>query len=373
MKVVDSGMVVASRPKTDAASCCFPSISVLDNGRWIAGMRLGPAKMSRMQRACVCWSDDEGKTWSPTKEVAQPLVINGTPGTWRTVALTSLGGGRVAAEICREDASNPFLPMFNDATEGLLDMKLFTVVSEDGGEHFSAPLPVRCGKYDGVPTPATGPMLTFPDGRWAVQFEVNKHYNDPIPWQHSSSLTFSSDQGKTWGNVQDIHTDPQRRIFCWDQRIATSGNTVVAMFWTFDQKENRYLNIHSRQSTDGAKTWGPLEDTGVPGQPARVVMLDDKRWIMVYVDRTSTPVIRARFSTDGGKSWPASNDILIHQRQLRTQTWNKGSMQDAWAEMNVFSIGLPDATRMPNGDVLAVFYTGDHHDYTDIQWVRLRL
>jgi len=373
MKVIDKGLVTASRPKTDAASCCFPTVCALDGGRWLVGMRMGPAKMSRMQRACGCWSDDEGKSWSPPAEVAGPLELNGTPGTWRTIGFTPLGGRRVAAVICREDASHPFLPMFNEATEGLVDMKLFTALSEDGGEHFSTPQQVRCGKYDGVPTPATGPMLLLPGGRWAVQFEVNKHYNDPAPWQHASALTFSLDQGKTWGDVVDIHTDPQRRIFCWDQRIATSGNTVAAAFWTYDQQESRYLSIHSRTSTDGARTWGPLHDTGIPGQPARLVMLDERRWIMVYVDRTSAPTIRARLSHDGGKSWPAADDILIHQRSLPAQTWNKGSMQDAWAEMNVFSIGLPDAVGLPNGDALAVFYSGDHHDYTDIHWTRLRI
>ena len=48
-------------------------------------------------------------------------------------------------------------------------------------------------------------------------------------------------------------------------------------------------------------------------------------------------------------------------------------MQDAWAEMSAFSIGLPDAVALPDGDVLTVYYSGDHPDQTDVLWSRLRV
>lgn len=377
MRIVGQGVVFGGRPKTDAASCAFPSICVTGSGRWLAGFRAAPAKMARSQRALVCWSDDEGRTWStPVEPAATAPEVNGKAGNWRAVACTPLGGLRVAAVLGWEDISDPLRPMFNEATEGIVDMKLFTTISEDGGAHFSKPVQVSCGRYANVPTATTGAMLVLPDGRWAVPFEVNKHYDDPAPWQHASCLAFSGDRGKTWtADIVDVHTDPGRRIFCWDQRhTVLPDRSILALFWTFDRKANVYLPIHSRRSIDGGHTWGPLLDTGVPGQPARPIGLPDGRVAMIYVDRTAEPKIKARLSPDGGKTWPTDSELLVHERtaHARSQTWDKQSMQDAWAEMNAFSIGLPDAVALPNGDVLAVFYSGDRPDLTDVLWARIR-
>lgn len=371
MQIIAAGTAVASRPKTDMASCAFPTVCVLPSGRWLVGFRGGPAKMSRTQRALMSHSDDNGASWSDPVEVAPPLAIDGQPFTWRTVAFTPLGGKRVLASLCAENARDPLRPFFNEATEGLMDMKLFSAISEDSGHTFGKPFPVHCGKYNHVPTPSTGATLMTPDGAWATQFEVNKHYDEPAPWQHASVIVRSTDEGKTWSEAIDIHTDPNRRIFCWDQRVAVAGEKLVAVFWTYDQQAGKYLNIHSRSSTDSGRSWGDLVDTGVPGQPARIAAVDRDTWVMVHVDRTSTPQIKARLSTDGGKTWPTAHDLLVHERPVHNQTWHKNSMQDAWAEMSAYSIGLPDAIRLPNGDVLVVFYTGNHQDYTDIAYARI--
>jgi hypothetical protein len=47
-------------------------------------------------------------------------------------------------------------------------------------------------------------------------------------------------------------------------------------------------------------------------------------------------------------------------------------MQDAWAEMSAFSIGLPDAVPLDDKQALAVWYTGQSSDATDIQWACIR-
>jgi hypothetical protein len=47
-------------------------------------------------------------------------------------------------------------------------------------------------------------------------------------------------------------------------------------------------------------------------------------------------------------------------------------MQDAWAEMSKFSIGLPATCALKNGDILVVYYAGPEVDCTDIKWARIR-
>ena len=69
-----------------------------------------------------------------------------------------------------------------------------------------------------------------------------------------------------------------------------------------------------------------------------------------------------------GMKWP---EILQDASQLRNQTWNKSTMQDAWAEMSKFSLGLPDAVPLGDGEALVVFYNGPHQDQTDVVWQRV--
>ena len=156
----------------------------------------------------------------------------------------------------------------------------------------------------------------LPNGTWAVPFEVNKHYEEKDPWRHVSALAFTRDRGQTWSAVVDIHTDPDRRIFCWDQRLTLlADHSIFGVFWTFDRGMDQYLNVHARRSTDGGRAWGELWDTGVAGQPARVVALSDGRLLMTYVDRTAAPAIMCRTSRDGGRTWPAETQLLVHRRE----------------------------------------------------------
>ena len=144
------------------------------------------------------------------------------------------------------------------------------------------------------------------------------------------------------------------------------------LFWTYDNHAAVYLNIHARESLDNGRTWSELWDTGVPGQPAPPVSLLDGRIAMVYVDRTGPSVIKMRISSDRGSTWPDNTGIVLHQTSPGTQTWKKKSMQDTWAEMGEFSVGLPTTTLLENGDILVVWYSGPHTDQTDIKWVRIR-
>jgi hypothetical protein len=288
------------------------------------------------------------------------------------VAVTPLGEGRLVAALCWVDHCDPSLPFFNEATEGLLDTRIFLARSEDAGATWSKPermdtTPFRC------PTPITGPVLVLASGELACQFETNKHYHDPAPWQHASVIIFSRDGGKSWPEHSVVASDPQKRVFWWDQRPAVlPGGRILDLFWTYDRQAAAYLNIHARESTDHGRTWSDMWDTGVPGQPAPPVPLPDGTLGMVYVDRTAAPVIKMRASRDGGRTWPDNSEVVIHEASVPSQTWNKRSMQDAWAEMGKFSVGLPATAVARNGDILVVYYSGPATDQTDILWARAR-
>jgi len=372
MRIIDQGITVKAQEGTDRASCAFASVAVLPNGRWLCGFRAAPLKGEMEgQHTMIAWSDDEGKTWREPFTPWAPRELNGKPGLFRAAMLTALGGSSVLSTLYWVDNSDPSLPFFNEETEGLLDSYLYFSFSEDNGESWSEPRLLDTTPFN-VPTPTTGPTLVLPNGEWALQFETNKHYYDTTPWQHASVLMFTRDEGRTFPEYVVTASDPTRRCFWWDQRpgILADG-TLLDLFWTYDNVDAVYLNIHARASKDNGRTWTEIWDTGVPGQPAPPVSLPDGSIAMVYMDRTGTPTVKLRRGTDGGRTWPEATELILFQPPTPTQTVTKGSMQDAWSEMGKFSTGLPCTALLPNGDLLVLFYTGPHKDLTDIRWVRV--
>ena len=370
--IIGSGTVFMGAKNTDHQSCAFPGICVLPNGRWISSCRAAPTKKGTVgQHALLSWSDDEGQSWREPFNPFVPPGVADKPGLFRGAHLTALGEHRVLATLCWVDHSDPSLPFFNEETEGLLDTRIFFATSDDDGGTWSEPEIMDTSPFH-VPTAITGPVLRLSNGNLACQFELNKHYYDTSVWRHSSVLMFSKDGGKTWPEYAITGNDPKNRIFYWDQRpgILADGR-ILDMFWTYDSQAAVYLNIHARESLDHGCTWSELWDTGVPGQPAPPVSLPDGRIAMVYVDRTGPPVIKMRVSSDHGRTWPDRTEIVLYQTGANSQTWKKKSMQDAWAEMAMFSTGLPATALLENGDVLVVYYAGPDTDQTDIQWVRI--
>jgi hypothetical protein len=374
MKIVGRGTVFAGERGTDRQSCAFAGIAVLPGGRWICGFRAAPTKSGTCgQHVLVTWSDDQGRSWStPIRPFEPPPIVDGKPGLFRAGHPTPLGGERVLMTLYWVDHSDPSLAFFNEETEGLLDSRVFLAQSLDNGATWSAPALIDASPFN-VPTPITGPVIVLPNGQWALQFELNKHYYDTSAWRHCAVLMFSSDEGKSWPEHVITGHDPATRFFYWDQRPSVLADGVLLdLFWTYDNHLATYLNIHARQSGDNGRTWSEFWDTGVLGQPGPPASLPDGRIAMVYVDRTAAPAIKLRTSADHGRTWPDETELTLYQAQIPPQDGSKASMRDAWAEMAKFSVGLPTTTPLPDGGVLVVYYEGAETDLTNIEWTRVQ-
>lgn len=367
-----SGLVAAPRPELGRGSCAFPGVCVLPSGRWLCSFRAAPTKAGMPgQHVLLCHSDDEGRSWSEPVAPFAPPRLEGRPGLLRALYCTALGGNQVLALLYWVDHSDPARPFFNEQTEGLLESRLLLARSDDGGETWSASELLDTSPYN-VPTPPTGPVLLLPDGALALQFELNKAYDDPAPWRHASVLMFSEDGGRTWPRHVRVTADPENRVFYWDQRPALlAGGRLLDLLWTYDRAAGEYRNIHACESADGGRGWSAPWDTEVPGQAAQPVSVPRGLVLMVYMDRTGRPLLKARASGDGGRSWPAESELVLCEPQLPPQAAATTTMQEAWEEMERFSLGLPATAALPGADVLVVYYRGPEPDRTGIEWLRV--
>jgi hypothetical protein len=371
MRIKDQGVIINPPEGSDYQSCAFASVCALDDGRWVCCFRAAPVKSQEVgQRPMITWSDDQGAHWS---EPIAPFVspdLKGRRGIFRSGGVTAMGGRRVLATLAWVDHTDPSLPLFNEQTQGLLDMQLYTTWSEDGGETWSQPRHIDVSPFT-VPVAITGPTLLLSDGRLACQFEIYKHYYDTTKLVHAPVLMFSGDGGQTWPEAVYPAKDPENRIFYWDQRPSVIGpNRLFDVFWTFDNATGDYRTMHAARSEDNGRTWSAVWDTGVPGQAAPVAALSDGRLVLPYVDRTDEPTIQWRVSADGGRTWPTETEGIVYRASM-LQSGRRGTLEKAWSEMLKYSVGLPTTAKLPNNEVLVVYYAGPKTDHTAVRWARL--
>jgi BNR repeat-like domain len=188
-----------------------------------------------MYRITVCYSDDNGVTWTFLSTPAQNPGPNFN-GLWEPM-LRVAGDGSVQIYYSHE----------LDATNQVNLMQ----VSTDGGATWGAPATVssKTNARDGMTgvTNVSGSNLiaVFESG-FNGQFTVN-------------SVT-SSDDGVTWGNRQPVYTATGDNNNAGSPQVANVGGTLVCSFMTDeDTSEHSWVNGANAKlltSADGGATWG---------------------------------------------------------------------------------------------------------------------
>lgn len=242
-------------------------------------------------------------------------------------------------------------------------------------------------------------VCVLPSGRWLCGCRAAPA-KSATTGQHVL-LAWSDDQGTSWSKPEAPFTPPHLEkpgLFRAVQLTALAGNRVLAVLYWLDysnpalpffNKETEGLldsRIFLSESRDSDLTWSEPKpvDTSPFHAPTPItgpiLLLPDRRWACQFelnkhyydtsVWRHSSVLI---FSSNEGRTWPTETEQTIYRRgRTGSQTRQKSTMQDAWAEMAKFSIGLPHTAVLPDGDVLVVYYAGSETDLTDIEWARLR-
>jgi len=369
MRITAQGVVHTAEPGSARAVACFPSLTVLPGGDLLAVYRAGLSKAASDSVIEIRRSADCGRTWTEPESPFQ-TVFGGVGGALQVVYVTVLAPDHLlACGLWVDLEAHPGKPLFNEATEGCLPMKILLADSRDRARTWSPwrELPVPAGVG---PPSLTSPVARLGDGRLAVSIETNKNYDDASPWLQRVVHCYSYDDGRTWTPPHTVTADPSGRIFHWDQRLGVSPDGVVGAFsWTYDKPANRYLPIRRHLSHDHGATWItdvlPFAD-----QPSHPAVLPSGRIVLAWVDRYQSRSIRARMAASIAAPFDPETEVVLYEAPgCANRTADTGELL---ADMSTWSFGLPYAEALPDGDAMVVYYAGAP-DRMEIRWARLSL
>jgi hypothetical protein len=146
------------------------------------------------------------------------------------------------------------------------------------------------------------------------------------------------DGGKTWTRASWIGPEPKgSEIMPASVRLS---QTDILVAGRNNEGPRRWISAYL--SRDNGETWqkldDPVGDCGI-GNPPAMIRLKDGRICLIYGFRGEPYSIRARLSSDGGRTW--SDDHVLR---------DDGASRD---------IGYPRVVQRPDGKVVALYYFTD--------------
>ena len=369
MKIVDQGVLNEGMPGTSRAISHFPTVTPISDGCLLAAYCVSPKKDSAEETIELRRSTDFGEHWS---DAWQPFEtrVDGIRGSLRVAYVTPLESDRLlVAALWIDRQSFPGKPLFNEATEGCLPMRILIAESTDLGFSWTPWRTVNTPPDIGPPS-LTNPVLKLPGGRLALSIESNKHYEDRSKWYQKVTYLYSGDQGRTWGSAQRTTHDPEGRYFNWDQRAGvTPDGRIVTFTWLYDSQDNVYRNIQRRHSSDEGMTWSEPEDLGVTDQPSHPAILSGGEFVLAWVDRFHSGSIRARRAEAIDRPFTPEREVVLYEHEKR-QTHQMADTGALLGDMGLWTFGLPFCEALTNNEVMIVYYGGDLIS-TNCYWARL--
>ena len=147
----------------------------------------------------------------------------------------------------------------------------------------------------------------------------------------------SADNGVTWRYLSSVlPTSPDRQFierYYGSPTLLPDGRILIALRCQLDGA-NAWPEVF--ESEDGGWSWRFVSRIADWGGPTDLTCLRDGRVVAVYGRRTPPFGVRARVSTDAGRTWEP-------ERVLR----NDGG---------AFDLGYPRVAELPDGDVITTYY-----------------
>jgi len=371
MEIVDRGLIWDESACTDGrAAASFVALCAASDGALYASFRRGSAKDSPDGVGTVCRSEDEGRSWRVVCDTLE-AVPKDVSGQLVTASCYEAEPGRLGCFITLFE-TRPDSRLYDSSDDSLLPSHLLLADSTDRGESWGD---VRAADTHGLPgCSATGSTSLLADGRVVLPFESYGARPGSEERVHAACAFLMGADGDP-GEPLVIASDPEHRVYYWDQRLALCGRTgpPVAMFWTYDRRAEEDLPIHIAWGSADGLTWEEPRSTGIAGQIAQPIRLPDGRLACFYVHRHAPPSMRLALSADEGRTWDLDGELVVHDAAADAVRRGDGGYTDYWDEMFTWTFGHPAGLVLPGGELLLAHYGGASPEHLSIHWAHVRV
>lgn len=361
MQVVGEGIIwdARSAPRNERTASATSAVLLAD-GTVLATCRLGSDREGADGHTAVFATSDGGDSWDLRWLGLAERAWDDWPGETRGWYIAELAPDTLVASVLWTDRSDPSLPWVNPRTQGLLGMRVYHTYSSDGGRSWPERRRLDLAPHQGASS--TGPLVRLADGALAQPFETWKAYEDEAPGRPAAWLRVSNDEGLTWPMDVLVARHPGNALFYWDQRLAThpDDGRLVTMFWTHDVRSGQDVDVHIAWGSPDGREWTDPIGTGLPGQHCQPISLGGDRLLAVYSHRYEPGGIRAALSEDFGRTWDRATELVVWASDAGAEPGadRPRAQDDYWNDMGAWQFGHPRGVRLPDRQVLVVFYGG---------------
>jgi len=282
---------------------------------------------TRLAEHLLARSLDGGETW----KVEKPLGLLAPPGT-RVAGVPVEPGGHPLADCPGGfDFSNPdFIITFRMADVDIGPSRFYCSV--DRGHNWQGPFRVPTFGQKGIAA-RTDYLI---NGRNDLTVFLTAAKSNGHEGRVLSARTH--DGGRTWSFVSFVTPEPQGQ----DYAIMPSSVRLSSQATLTAVRYRNWIDLY--RSDDYLKTWTyvgrPAPETE---NPPSLVRLQDGRLALTYGRRSAPFGIRARLSSDEGKTW--SQEIILR---------NDGGCWD---------LGYTRSVQRPDGKIVTIYYFNDSADH----------
>jgi hypothetical protein len=365
LEVIEQG-ILSCQPGR-GAYC--PSIKQLRDGSLIASQDVGSTLGSTDHSLEVLYSSDDGRTWE--NSVSIPSGAADDKWFYRIPDIAELPDGRLVMRATRFEVANDSEVM-NAADEATLLGEALLYWSKDGGRSWSAPqiVPVDLPPEKYTWNGAGGRLLQISESRWMYTMETFRPRGCKTPLDQKAIAVFSSDQGKTWGELAVVADDPEGRFLWWDQmHTLLPDGRIYGLIWTHVRGTLEDLPVHWVMSSDEGRTWSQPQPTNIRGQVCSPIVLSDGRVAAIYNYRHEPQGIRVALNQDWS-TFDLENEVVVFDAHAEAST-GKPKTDSFLDEHLKIGFGKPSGILLKDGTLMTYFWcTSDGITHT--RWARLR-
>jgi hypothetical protein len=298
--------------------------------------------------AKICRSSDGGKTWSSPEEIQIPPQLGVPVGQYSSLGITTLTDGTILWPLNEEKVNQPFTNR---------ECRLYVLRSDDHGKTWTQREPVTMEPREAW---AYGKVVELPDGTlllpaWGMHALGER-------WR--AALLKSHDKGRTWTDYRTIAWDPyaggrEDNGFNETSLVRLPTGEILAIVRQQevghypDERPKDYTEpaqvFYRTFSRDGGDTWALPYRLPLWGTSPALHVSARGTLLLGYRDNPQGPGdnqprgLAVRLSADKGVTWV--NELQLVDPE-RTDDDRNGAM------------GYPDFINLPDGKILAVFYSG---------------